>query len=140
MDDITAIQQIHNRYSFGSSTANWDMVLATLTPDCVWLVPDLDVRLSGHDAIRAGFISLTGAIEYVVQENAPAVIEIDGDTATSRCVIRECGKYVGRDAAMEVLGYYTDKLVRTADGWKFTERRFTVRGMQDVMLAPKVQP
>ena len=139
MDDTTAIQQLHNRYSFGSSTADWGMVLSTLTPDCVWLVPDLDVRLCGHDAIREGFISLTRAIVYVVQENAPAVIEIDGDTAISRCVIRECGKYVDRDAAMEVLGYYTDKLVRTADGWKFSERRFTVRGMQDVLIAPKPQ-
>ena len=139
MDDFQQIQQLHNRYSFGSSTADWDMVLGTLSPDCVWRVPALDVMLTGRDAILAGFKELTKAVEYVVQENAPAVIEVAGDTATSRCVIRECGKYVGRDAAMEVLGYYTDKLVRTPTGWKFAERTFAIRGMQDVLLAPKAQ-
>lgn len=137
MDDFQLIQQLHNRYSFGSSTADWDMVMSTLAPDCVWLVPDLGVELRGQKAILEGFLSLTEAVAYVVQQNSPALIEIDGDTAVTRCLIRECGKYVDRDAAMEVLGYYTDKLARTADGWKFTERRFTIRGMQDVILAPK---
>jgi hypothetical protein len=61
---------------------------------------------------------------------------VEGDTATARSVIRECGKFSGRDEALEVLGLYADVLVRTADGWKFAERVFEIRGMHSFPLSP----
>ena len=57
---------------------------------------------------------------YFVQINAPAVINVDGDRANARSVIRECAKLKDKDEANEVLGFYNDELVRTPEGWKFS--------------------
>ena len=35
-------------------------------------------------------------IEYLVQINAPAIIAVDGDSASARSLIRECAKFRGR--------------------------------------------
>jgi hypothetical protein len=75
-------------------------------------------------------------MDYIVQLNAPALIDIKEGTATARSVIRECGKFVGRDEALEVLGFYADTLVRAPAGWRFSRRVFEVRGMHRFSLAP----
>lgn len=136
MSDEVAIQQTLNAYSVAASLGDHVAMADTYLPDGVWEIPGIDTRLEGREAIIAGADAITGAIEYMVQLNSPAVIKVDGDTATAQCVIRECGKYAGRNTSLEVLGLYDDKLVRTPDGWKFAERIFTIRGMHDFENAP----
>ena len=68
------------------------------------------------------------AMEFVLQGNSPAVVDVDGDTATARTSIRETGKVAGQDQGFEYIGIYVDKLVRTPDGWKFAERVCEVIG------------
>jgi len=136
MSDEIAIQQTLNTYSVNASLGNLEAMVATFAPDGVWDIPGINARFEGHEAILAGASAVVGAIEYMVQLNSPAVIKVDGDTATAQSVIRECGKYAGRQTSLEVLGLYTDKLVRTADGWRFAQRTFTVRGMHDFDTAP----
>ena len=58
-----------------------------------------------------------------------------GDKATSRCLIRESGKYKDRDEGLEVLGAYDDRLVRTSKGWQFTQRTCQVYGMHNFPLS-----
>lgn len=130
MIDEIAIQQTLNRYSEACSRTAWDEAAQTFTADGVWEIPVRDVKFEGRDAIRNGFAHFTAPMEYFVQINAPAVIQVDGDKATARSVIRECGKFKGRDEAMEVLGFYSDSLVRTKDGWRFARRVFEARGLQ----------
>jgi hypothetical protein len=83
----------------------------------------------GHAEIRTALVQLTGPFDYLIQLNTPALIEINGDAATTQCVIRECARFTGRDEAMEVLGFYTDRLVRTPTGWKFARRVFEQKGL-----------
>jgi hypothetical protein len=113
-------------------------VLDTFTPDGVWEVPVHQVRFEGPAEIRSGLIRFSGNMDYIVQVNTPSVITVDGDTATAECVIRECGKLTGQDAALEILGLYKDKLVRTPRGWKFTYRLFELRGMHSFPLLPAI--
>jgi hypothetical protein len=136
MHDELAIQQTINRYSVASSQARWDEVLATFTPDGVWEVPVHNVRFEGREQIRSGLIRFSGPMDYIVQVNSPSVIEVDGDTATAECVIREGGKLTGADAALEIMGFYKDRLVRTPQGWRFTLRRFELSGMHTFPLLP----
>ena len=136
MSDEFAVQQTLNTYSVNASLGNLEAMVATFTPDGVWDIPGIDARFEGRDAILAGAQAIMGSIEYMVQLNSPAIIKIDGDTATAQCVIRECGKYANRPKSLEVLGLYTDRLVRTAEGWRFAQRTFTVRGMHDFDNAP----
>jgi hypothetical protein len=131
MIDELSIQQTINRYSVGASQANWDAVLSTFVADGVWKVPALGVTFRGHKEIREGLIHFSSPNSYIVQLNTPALIEVDGDRASAQSVIRECGKYKDRDEAIEVLGLYLDKLVRTPQGWRFSERVFELKGLHN---------
>jgi ketosteroid isomerase-like protein len=139
MTDEYAIQHNISLYTEGASRGDWDQAVATFLPDGIWEIPAMSLKFEGHDAIRSAFINLTGAMDYIVQLNTPAIIKVSGDTATARCVIREVGKYKGRDEALEVLGFYADKLVRKPDGWKFAHRICEVRATHNFPLSPQAK-
>lgn len=134
MLDEFFVQQTLNSYSDAASRLDVDQLLSLYLPDAVWEIPFLNLKFEGHDAIRAGVIATTEMMDYVVQLNAPAIINIEGDTATTRSVIHECEKYTGRDEALEVFGIYSDTLVKTPDGWKFARREFEKIGMHKFPL------
>lgn len=136
MSDEFAIQQTLNTYSYNATIGDLPAMVATFAADGVWEVPGIGALCTGHEEILAAAQGITGAIEYMVQMNSPAIIEVDGDTATAKSIIREAGKYAGRNTNLEVLGLYEDQLKRTADGWRFAKRSFTVRGMHDYETAP----
>lgn len=135
MQDEVAIQQLLNRYTTAVCRREWDEVMHAFVPDAVWEVPKFG-ELEGHAAIRATMVRSVEAFAYFIQMNAPAHISLDGDTARTRSVIRECGKYADRDEALEAFGYYNDTVVRTPEGWKFSRRTFEVAGRHTFSLLP----
>lgn len=137
MLDEIAIQQTLNRYTEGASRADVPQVLSTFTPDAVFESPG--VRLEGHTAMEVAMAAYVADFAYFVQVNAPALITVDGDTATARSVIRECGKYADADELLETLGTYCDELVRTAGGWKIANRTFVLAGTHSIPLSPVVR-
>ena len=136
MTDEFAIQQNISTYSEGATRSDWDQVLSTFAPDGIWDIPVHNVKFQGHTEIRKGMIQFSSAMEYMLQANSPAVITVTGDNATARSVIREGGKFAGREEALEIHGIYNDKLIRTANGWKFAHRVFLLRGMFAYPIKP----
>jgi ketosteroid isomerase-like protein len=136
MIDEIAIQQTLNRYSEGASRADWKQVMATFTKDATWEISNLGARFQDHAVIQKVMSDFVGQMSYFVQVNSGAIIAVDGDNATARSVIRECGKYADRDEALEILGRYSDELTRTPDGWKFTRRVFEAFGQHRFKLLP----
>jgi ketosteroid isomerase-like protein len=136
MLDEIAIQQTLNLYTEGACLGDWQQVMSTFTADATWEIPALKARHQGHDVIQKVMSDFVGRMTYFVQINSPAIIAVDGNTATARCLIRECGKYKDRDETLEVFGRYCDDLIRTPDGWKFTRRVFQPLGMQNYALLP----
>jgi ketosteroid isomerase-like protein len=134
MSDITAIQQLLNLYTEAASRADWTAVTSCFTEDAIWETPA--GKIEGRAASIAKMQELVAGFDYIVQLNAPGVITVTGDTATARSVIRECGKLKGQDVAMEFLAHYNDKIVRTADGWKFTHKHFVSQGMHSFAITP----
>ena len=137
MLDEIAIQQTLNTYSEGASRADWNQVLSTFTSECIWEIPGLKARFQKHAVIQKAMASFVEQMAYFVQINSPAIITVEGDKATARSVIRECGKFADRNEALEVLGRYEDELVRTAEGWKFTRRAFYAAGKHTFALLPE---
>lgn len=135
MSDLEAIQQLLNRYTEGCCRRDWDQVLATFAQDGIWHVAGRGTY-QGRAEIEPVMAGFVGQMDYFIQLNSPAIITIDGDRATARSVIRECGKFTGRDEALEVFGYYNDELVRRPEGWKFARRNFTGAGMHRFALMP----
>jgi ketosteroid isomerase-like protein len=124
LEDHTAVQRVISEYALLTGRGDWAPVLALFTADAVWEIPHLALRFTGLEDIRGALAMLSADLEFVLQHNAPALIEIDGDVATARSGIREGGKRKGRAESVEYLGIYQDRLVRTAAGWKFSERVF----------------
>ena len=130
MIDKVEIQETISLYHEGGSTTDWDQVMATFLPDGIWEVPGMELRSQGIDDIRSTMTELMAPIEYLTQINAPAIIAVDGDTASARSLIRECAKFRNRPGLMDVVGQFNDELRRTPDGWKFAHRTFTILGTQ----------
>ena len=136
MDDAAAIQNLINAYHEAGSMGDYERMIATFTPDGIWEFTQSGRRFIGLVAIREAVAAFTGPLEYVAQINAPAVIRIDGDTATARSSIRESAKLAGRDEGVEAFGVYRDTLVRSVAGWRFTRRAFDLRWMHRVPILP----
>ena len=128
MLDKVEIQETISLYHEGGSTTDWDQVLGTFLPDGIWEVPSLRIRSEGQAAIRETMTALMEPIEYLVQINAPAIINVDGDSASARSLIRECAKFRDQAGVIDVVGQFQDELRRTAEGWRFAHRTFTVFG------------
>ena len=139
MNDVQQIQQVISLYSEGCSLGDWDQVVACFLPDGTWEVPARGMAIRGHGALRAAMAGFVAGFDYFTQINAPAIISVTDGTATARSLIRESGRYRDSDQALEVTGIYEDRLVRTAEGWKFTCRTFTGIGSHGFSVsAPKL--
>jgi len=134
--DAWNIQQSLNRYTLGASTGDWDLVLSTFVENGVWEVPARGLCIEGQIAIRAAMRGFADRFAYFVQTNAPGVIAVDGNAATARSTIRECGRYKDQSRALEVLGVYEDVLERSGSDWKFLRRRFVALGAHSFDLHP----
>jgi hypothetical protein len=134
--DELAVQKVINTYAQNTGRGDWAPVVACFVPEASWEIPHLDLKFEGIEAIRGALAMLSGDLEYVLQLNSPALIEIDGDVAQARSGIREAGKRKGHDEGFEFLGIYADTLVRTAQGWKFKRRAFEGIGTQYWPLVP----
>jgi hypothetical protein len=106
-----------------------------LTADATFARPTVpDVTISGVDAILAAFAMRPKTV--VSQHlNLNIRVKLTGpDTAEGHSVVmlfisstaEELVPGKGRKAGAPLLGTWTDKFVRTADGWRFSERRGAV--------------
>lgn len=134
MIDEVAIQQLLNRYTDGASRGDRQQVLSTFTPDAV--VESSGVRLEGPEAIEAATNAYLAKFAHLVQLASPALIAVDGDRAIACAVIRETARYAEADEMLEVLGTYSDDLIRTADGWKIARRCFSALGAHRYPAVP----
>ncbi len=124
MSDIEAIQQLLNRYTLCANLADYAAMADCYAPDGVWNIESMGMAFTGAEAIIAKSRDVEDKFDFVVQQNTPAVIEVDGDRAHARAMVRESSKYADCDRMLEVFGLYTDELVRIAGEWKFARRNF----------------
>lgn len=139
MSDVEDIQKTINTYSVGATLRDWDMVLSVFMDDATWHLTGSEYNLKGKAELRVEFPKFIDDMEFFAQTNAPALIEVTGDTATAKNVIREWGKLKGKNEAVEIVGIYADKLVRTPQGWRFSNRTFTVVGVGRTELLANAQ-
>ena len=119
-----------NRYTLLNDAADWDAVAALYTEDGQMARPSApDKPITGRDAILATFKSRPARAARHVVSNI--VIDVLSDTeATAMSVIvlyqgiaSDGGGLPARDTSGPLIGTYTDRLRKTAQGWQFAERR-----------------
>ncbi len=108
---------------------DWHAVAALYTEDARFARPSQpDVFVEGRRAILDGFLARPARAQRHVIANT--VVEVDdADHARAFSVIvlymgeaAAPGELPAMDAKSPLVGTFTDRLVRTAEGWRFAER------------------
>jgi hypothetical protein len=122
-EDIIEINHLTSRYNQSADTGNGETFAATFTEDGIIELPGSD-PIVGREAL-VGFGNITPqAIEGVRHWTNNQVVEIDGDSATSRCYLLLMS--AGSPPTVMTTGIYSDELIKTDQGWRFTKRSVTL--------------
>jgi hypothetical protein len=129
--DYAEIQQLYARYNVAIDTGDAEAYAATFTADGVFN------NLSGHDALL-GFIKtwrerLNGASRR--HWNANLLISGDGKTAVGSVYLMLLDVST-KPASIAAVGSYTDSLIKTTQGWRFTKRTTHMDGAPPAAGAP----
>jgi 3-phenylpropionate/cinnamic acid dioxygenase small subunit len=128
--DRAAISDVQLRYATGVDTRDWPLLRSCFTDEI-----ETDFATAGRDPQRIkadDWIELVrrtvSGMEATQHMITNQVITLDGDEAT--CVAYVQARHHlpnekgGSDQVM--YGYYTNRFVRTAEGWKIRTRKLTV--------------
>ncbi|MGY2058641.1 nuclear transport factor 2 family protein [Nocardia gipuzkoensis] len=113
-DDLLEIQQVLARYAVTITKGDIDGLLAVFTPDGTY-------SAFGDTYTLDLFPELVAAAPKGLFLTGIPVLDIDGDTATGTQPL--C--FVEHSTHDMRIGYYTDYLVRTTDGWRLKTRKMT---------------
>jgi SnoaL-like protein len=129
--DRTLISEVIYRYSTGVDTKNWDLFRTCFTDPV-----NADFTSTGVPAPRT--FALDSWIRVVQKTLSPfrltqhynsnVTIKVNGDEATALVYLK--ARHLHADDPegkkfWDVGGYYTDRLVRTPQGWKIASVKFT---------------
>lgn len=119
LEDVHAITQLRARYCQALDDGHWDALADTFTPNGAF------VGLStarGRAEMLEFFPTLNAStVTSWWHFSSNETVEIDGDTASGvTWLLQPC---VVDGESQLAAGRYTDSMVRTAEGWRFKERR-----------------
>ncbi|GHK02868.1 nuclear transport factor 2 family protein [Streptomyces sp. NPDC003753] len=137
--DRVEIEALRGEFTDAVMMRDYDRVASLFTPDGVWRMPDIPAEMTGQEQIRAWGRRVPEFVDFLVQNTHPGLIRLDGDTASGRAYMSEVGR--GRDGRSGVnYAIYHDRYQRTPDGWKFTERVYEIRYLDESPLTGSVPP
>jgi ketosteroid isomerase-like protein len=132
--DRVEIEALRGEFTDAAMMRDYDRVASLFTPDGALRMPDVPVDLAGQEAIRAWGERVPTVVDYLVQNTHPGIIRLEGDTAYGRTYIQELIHLLdGR--SHQNYAIYHDRYQRTGDGWRFTERVYEIRYVDESPLA-----
>jgi uncharacterized protein (TIGR02246 family) len=116
--DERAIERLILEYAANNDAADWDAVAGSFTDDGRMSRPVApDEFTEGRAAILAAFKARPPRKTRHIIANIRVDVEGDAARAESQIML-----FTAADTA-PLVGSFQDRLVRTPDGWRFTERR-----------------
>jgi ketosteroid isomerase-like protein len=122
--DLDAIRDLARRYAHHVWQNEHDR-LSNLFAEDGEMDPGTRPPLRGRAALDAGFREMLTAGSTFLPFVQQHVVDLDGDTASGTCYIDL--RAVVDGASMIGGGWYADRYVRTAEGWRFQSRKLTLR-------------
>lgn len=132
--DRIEIEALCSEFTDAVMMRDFDRLAALFTDDAVLRIPDAGIEVAGRAEFGPGMRRMQGAWDYFVQHTHPGAIDVDGDTASGRAHICEFGRLKSGSSHLNYAIYH-DRYRRTADGWKFTERVYEIRYLDNSPLA-----
>lgn len=113
-----AIERMILDYAANNDAGDWDAVAATYLPDGRMSRPTApEAFIEGRDAILAAFRARPARASRHIVSNVRVDVASEVATATSQIML-----FTGA-GQHPLVGTYHDRLARTAEGWRFAERR-----------------
>jgi len=125
LNDSLAIRELADQYSNAANSLDAHGMAAVYVLEGELHAFGNVIR--GRDAIEQSFLPVMQRFEFVNQVCSGAIIEIDGDRATSRWTVTEFNRRHGAAQLEMFLGTYDDRLVRLQGQWMYTYRSLIVR-------------
>ncbi|WP_322797037.1 nuclear transport factor 2 family protein [Tepidiforma sp.] len=121
VEDQLAIQQLYARYNHAIDSGNGADWAACFTPDGTF--SSATGNFAGRDQLRAFGDAFAQRLKARHWTNN-LVLDGDGDEATGSCYLMLLRLAPGEQPPASILttAIYRDRLVRTAEGWKFAAR------------------
>lgn len=114
--DLERIRQLKYRYFRFLDTKDWDGVASCFVPGATAAYPQ---RECGSRDEIVSFLREAMVPDLVSMHHGHhPEIELDGDSATGRWYLHDKVMVVPYDFALEGAAIYTDRYVRTDDGWQ----------------------
>ena len=120
--DEAAIRDATARFADAATRGDFDVFRAMWAEDAEWSIGDR-VHDVGVDHIVSTFERLRDGREFFVQFAVQGPIEINGDYATTSCIVHEAARGPGETYYRNHCVVF-DRLRRSASGWVFTNRSF----------------
>ena len=132
--DRVEIEALRGEFTDAAMTRDYDRLAALFTPEGVLRMPDVPVELTGRDQIRAWGERVPDVVEFFVQTTHPGTIRLAGETASGRAYLQELIRL--REGGSHLnYAIYHDRYQRTEDGWRFAERVYEIRYVDESPLA-----
>src|SRR4051794_20336447 len=131
--DRVEIEALRGEFTDAIMTHDYDRFASLFTEDGVWRIPYIEVEHVTRANIRAAIEQMQELWHYFIQVTSPGSVDIDGDVATGRAYVTEVGQMRNGHSELNYSVYH-DRYRRTADGWKFTERVYEVRYLDESAL------
>lgn len=120
-EDLMEIDRLVARYCYLADAGDGSGFAACFTPTAKFF-QGKDLLAEGQEQLEE-FGSTLGAMR-LRHVTTSALPEGDGDTASCRAYCTVFTSSPGDGYSVMTQGIYTDKLEKTAEGWRFSERRF----------------
>ena len=123
VEDRLAIRELYGTYGDASWRGDREQWVQCFTPDGQWTSHLFNA--TGHAALRETWDGLWKDWQDVAFLGEIGSIEIDGNAAQCRSYAREVVR-LKTGGTFKLCGHYEDTLVKTADGWKYALRAYTL--------------
>jgi 3-phenylpropionate/cinnamic acid dioxygenase small subunit len=122
--DERAIIDVCVRYATAIDDRDWERLRSCFLPDAVGIY-HADRPLTGYPAIEEAVRTAVTPLSRTQHLVTNFTVVLDGDRATSRCYLHAQHVRAGLPGGetFVIAGRYSDRLVRTDDGWRIRERR-----------------
>ncbi len=122
--DLEGIRDLARRYAHYVWQNDVDALTALFAEDGE-MDPGTRPPIRGHAALLAGFREMLTAGDTFLPFVQQHVVTLAGETATGTCYIDLRAEVGGK--SMIGAGWYDDRYVRTAEGWRFQARTISLR-------------
>jgi 3-phenylpropionate/cinnamic acid dioxygenase small subunit len=123
-EDRQDISDLLVRYATAIDRCEWRLLGSVFTQECdvdygeigAWQTADAVIEFMEQAHALAG---------YTLHRLSNMAITVDGDRAEARTYIDGAIMASGNKSGVHAIGFYDDEIVRTDDGWRIAQRRFT---------------